>query len=105
MVVIIIIIMVDILQVVGKLDLLDAQFVLYECDQEGGESGCGSYSVPGWERLPYCGLQGLLPTLNKMRPDNDLGHPLAENLRRGDWMMDYIVNRWLKKSKSYFYIF
>ena len=24
---------------------------------------------------------------------NDLGHPLADNLRQGNWMMEYITNR------------
>ena len=72
--------------------LLDIQFALFQCDQEGRESGHGVYSVPNWGPLNYCGLAGLMPLLNKMRPSNDLGHPLAANLREGDWMLDYILD-------------
>ena len=73
--------------------LLDIQFALFQCDQEGRESGHGVYSVPNWGPLNYCGLAGLMPLLEKMRPSNDLGHPLAANLREGDWMLDYILAR------------
>ena len=73
--------------------LLDIQFALFQCDQEGEESGHGVYSVPNWGPLNYCGLAGLMPLLDKMRPSNDLGHPLAANLREGDWMLDYILAR------------
>lgn len=33
--------------------------------------------------------------LNKIRASNDLGHPLCDNLRRGDWLLDYTANRLL----------
>ena len=28
-----------------------------------------------------------------MRDNNDLGHPICDNLRAGDWMAGYAVNR------------
>ena len=31
--------------------------------------------------------------LSEIRINNDLGHPLCNNLREGDWMLDYIVGR------------
>ena len=78
---------------VRELSLVDVQFVLYQCSQEGGESGVASYNVPGHGELHYCGLAGLLPVLQTIRRDNDLGHPLAANLRGGDWLLDYITAR------------
>ena len=45
-------------EVVGKLTLLDVQYALYECDQEGNESGAGAYGIPNWKQLNYCGLEG-----------------------------------------------
>jgi glycogen debranching enzyme len=68
-------------------------YCLYQCDQEGREQGFGTYDIPNYGRLNYCGLAGFVTLLNRMRPLNDLGHPLAGNLRAGNWMMEYIVNR------------
>jgi len=79
--------------IVKNLSLLDIQFALFQCDQEGKEAGFGTYNIPGWGQLNYCGLAGVVPLLNTIRSVNDLGHPLANNLRAGDWMMDYITNR------------
>jgi glycogen debranching enzyme len=43
--------------------------------------------------LPYCGIGGIAPLLEKVANDNDLGHPLLENLRKGNWLIDYIITR------------
>lgn len=40
---------------------------------------------------------GLMSVLAEIRPKNDVGHPLCDNLRQGDWMMDYVSNRLLAK--------
>ena len=55
---------------------------------------------PGHGELHYCGLAGLLPLLNSTRRDNDLGHPLAANLRSGDWLLDYITARLQSRSAT-----
>ena len=67
------------------LSLLDVQSVLLRSAGEGG----GCYNIPGHGDLHYCGLAGLA----KVRRDNDLGHPLASNLRDGDWLLDFILSR------------
>ena len=38
-------------------------------------------------------ISGIMSILGKARARNDLGHPLFENIRTGDWMMHYIANR------------
>ena len=43
--------------------------------------------------LKYAGLQGIMSILAEIRPLNDLGNWLPNNLRSGDWMLDYIINR------------
>jgi glycogen debranching enzyme len=51
------------------------------------------YSVPRYGQLVYAGLQGWVSLLNKIRSANDMGHPLFDNLRQGNWQMDFIVER------------
>ena len=43
----------------------------------------------------YSLLTGVISVLANVRQFNDLAHPLCRNLRDGDWMMDYVVARFL----------
>lgn len=36
---------------------------------------------------------GILSLLEVVRASNDLGHPLCHNLRGGDWLINYTINR------------
>ncbi len=36
---------------------------------------------------------GIMSVLNKIRPNNDLGHALCKNIRDGDWLAEYTVKR------------
>uniref|UniRef100_A0A3B4Y131 Glycogen debranching enzyme n=1 Tax=Seriola lalandi dorsalis TaxID=1841481 RepID=A0A3B4Y131_SERLL len=83
--------------IMSRLTLIDMNMLLYRCDAEEGEEGGGCYNVPSWLRLNYGGLQGLMSVMADIRPHNDLGHPFCDNLRQGDWMMDYVSNRLLSK--------
>ncbi|CAG9534789.1 unnamed protein product, partial [Cercopithifilaria johnstoni] len=68
--------------------------LLFRCAGEDQDDfGSGSYNVPNWKTLDYCGLQGLLPYLNDIRFHNDLGHPICQNLRDGLWLCNYIYHR------------
>lgn len=79
----------------SSLDLLDLNYALYRCDAEERDDGQGGgvYEVPGAGKLVYCGLQGILSMMKWVRDNNDLGHPLCDNLRAGDWMAGYLANR------------
>ncbi|XP_035512003.1 glycogen debranching enzyme, partial [Morone saxatilis] len=83
--------------IMSRLTLADMNMLLYRCDAEEREDGGGCYNVPAWLPLNYGGLQGLMSVMAEIRPKNDLGHPLCDNLRQGDWMMDYVSNRLLAK--------
>ena len=106
--------------IVSSLDLLDLNHALFKCDQEEGEDGGGLYSLDGYGPLKYAGLQGVMSILSEIRPKNDLGNWLPDNLRKGthihsvlrtgfniqntsilgDWMLDYIVDRLKRRSST-----
>ncbi|XP_069581806.1 glycogen debranching enzyme-like isoform X1 [Brachyistius frenatus] len=83
--------------IMERLTLADLNILLYRCDAEEREEGGGCYHIPSGAPLSYGGLQGLMSVLAEIRPQNDLGHPFCENLRHGDWMMDYVSNRLLSR--------
>lgn len=74
----------------APLTLGDLNYILYRCDQE--EHG-STYNIPGYGHLKYCGLQGILSVLDTVRLSNDLDHPLCVNLKKGNWLIDYTLNR------------
>ncbi|CAD6192035.1 unnamed protein product [Caenorhabditis auriculariae] len=77
-------------------DLNFQQFnhLLFSCEAEDyAVIGQGGYEVPNFGKFVYCGIQGMIPVLDKIRENNDLGHPLCQNLRDGTWLCDYIVQR------------
>ncbi|KTG38347.1 hypothetical protein cypCar_00023081 [Cyprinus carpio] len=84
-------------QIISKMTLADMNILLFRCDSEEKEDGGGCYNIPGWKPLKYGGLQGLLSVMADIRPKNDLGHPFCDNLRQGDWMIDYVSNRLISR--------
>ncbi|XP_017867030.1 PREDICTED: glycogen debranching enzyme isoform X1 [Drosophila arizonae] len=81
--------------IVSKLDLTALSRALFSCDQEERDMGlgCSAYDIPNFGPIVYCGLQGFVSLLTEISPRDDLGHPLCNNLRDGNWMMDYIADR------------
>lgn len=75
--------------IVSKLNLIDLNLVLFSCDQEERDRGYGfeAYDIPGFKRFEYAGFQGVLSLLSDISPANDLGHPLCNNLRNGNWLI------------------
>lgn len=86
-----------------KLDLVDLNFVLYRCEPEEHDTlggGNGVYKIPNYGSLVYAGLQGWWSILKDVIRDNDLGHPLCDHLRDGQWALDWIVNRLERIAKA-----
>ncbi|KAG1474093.1 hypothetical protein G6F56_000561 [Rhizopus delemar] len=82
-------------KVVSDLRLLDCNVVLYRCGNEeySATSGDGVYNIPNYGELVYAGLQGFMSILKPIMANNDLGHPLCDNLRAGLWTVDYTIHR------------
>jgi glycogen debranching enzyme len=77
-------------------NLSDLNIVLYRCDPEERDlsnNKDGTYNVPGHGTLIYAGLQGWWSVLRDIVNENNLGHPLCQHLRDGQWALDYCVGR------------
>lgn len=80
----------------GLSSLDEMNFILYRSDPEERDSSGGRdgvYNIPGYGPLVYAGLQGWWSVLKNIIRNNDLGHPLCNHLREGQWALDYIVER------------
>ncbi|KAI1107572.1 glycoside hydrolase family 13 protein [Jackrogersella minutella] len=80
----------------AEIDLVDLNFLLYRCEAEeraGSDGKDGTYDIPSHGKLVYAGLQGWWSLLKDIIKDNNLAHPLCQNLRDGQWALDYTVGR------------
>lgn len=80
----------------SELSLIDLNFVLYRCEAEERDSSNGQdgvYVIPNHGPLVYAGLQGWWSLLEDIVKYNQLGHPLCDHLREGQWALDYLVGR------------
>ncbi|KAF3762761.1 family 13 glycoside hydrolase, partial [Cryphonectria parasitica EP155] len=90
----------------AELDLIDLNFLLYRCEAEERDSSAGRdgvYDIPGYGKLVYAGLQGWWSILKDVIRDNNLAHPLCQNLRDGQWALDYIIGRLERASEGELY--
>ncbi|KHN98954.1 glycogen debranching enzyme [Metarhizium album ARSEF 1941] len=87
----------------SQLNLIDLNFLMYRCEAEeldssGGRDG--TYDIPGHGKLVYAGLQGWWSLMKRIIRENDLAHPLCQNLRQGNWSLDYILGRVQRMSET-----
>ncbi|EGC38367.1 hypothetical protein DICPUDRAFT_45888 [Dictyostelium purpureum] len=77
-----------------NINLIDMNVLLYRInEEEKSVTGHGAYHLDNIGELPFCGLSGFVSVLKNIHQYNDLGHPLCENLRKGNWALDYISGR------------
>uniref|UniRef100_A0A060T7E8 Glycogen debranching enzyme n=1 Tax=Blastobotrys adeninivorans TaxID=409370 RepID=A0A060T7E8_BLAAD len=83
-------------EVIKGLDLLDLNVILYKCDAEERDitnNERGVYNVPSYGSLTYAGLYGWVGPLSEMAQTNDMAHPICDNLRAGNWALEYTISR------------
>ncbi|KAK7989313.1 hypothetical protein PG989_009628 [Apiospora arundinis] len=91
------------LSAMAELDVVDLNFLLYRCDAEerdGSDGKDGVYDIPSHGKLVYAGLQGWWSILKDIIKDNNLAHPLCQNLRDGQWVLDYTIGRLERASEK-----
>ncbi|OQE41796.1 hypothetical protein PENCOP_c004G02568 [Penicillium coprophilum] len=91
----------------SELSLVDLNFVLYRCEAEERDSSDGQdgiYTIPKHDPMVYAGLQGWWSVLEDIIKYNQLGHPLCDHLREGQWALDYIIGRMEKAASKEGYV-
>lgn len=86
----------DVEEAMAHLDLVDLNVILYRADAEERDATNGqdgTYTIPNFGGLVYCGLEGWIAHLKHIMRFNDLGHPLCAHLRAGPWALDYMHQR------------
>ena len=86
----------DVSEAFADLNLFDLNLVLYRCEPEErdlSDGRDGVYNIPEHGPLVYAGLQGWWSVLRNVIRNNDLGHPICNHLRNGQWALDYISER------------
>lgn len=78
------------------ISFMDANHILFRTPEE---DNVGTYALPNIGNFTYCGLYGLMYYLERVRDNQDQAHPLAMNLRDGNWLSEYILS-WLRRKVS-----
>ncbi|CAF3980445.1 unnamed protein product, partial [Rotaria sp. Silwood1] len=88
-------------QIIQKLTLADLDRILYD------GKGFYVYLILDYGKFFYCGNHEQISILDKIRLFNQLKHTFYNNLKQGNWLMEYIVNRLtiLQNTKQVFSFF
>jgi len=83
-------------EAMAELNLVDLNVMLHRADGEEKDvtdGADGTYTIPEFGQLVYCGLEGWMAPLRSVMNHNDLGHPACAHLRAGTWALDYVHDR------------
>ena len=70
--------------------------ILFRCGNEEMDISNGTrgpYGLQEYGEFPYSGIASMMHMLKKTKLFNDMGAEIFENIRAGDWLLDYTVNR------------
>lgn len=70
--------------------------LLFRCDSEERDISNGkrgAYGLKNSGAFPYCGIASFIHLLGKIKKDKDMGAEIFDNIRQGDWYLDYTVER------------
>lgn len=96
-------------ELAGDLKMNELNYLLYSCDVEEHtrtNNFRGTYCIPNHVKLPYAGFSSVFFIVNQAKLTNKLDHPIYENIRDGDWLLNYLIERLkdfdeFKRIKSY----
>ena len=70
--------------------------LLFRCEQEEKDISRGKrgpYGLAKYGEFKYAGLQSFVHLIRQLKVSGDMGDEFLDNIRQGDWMIDYIAKR------------
>lgn len=86
--------------IIDQLDWSELNILLYRCaaEENDGSRQIGTYDLPGYGALAYSGLQGFYSVIKKLQASKSPWHPLIDNILKGDWALEYVCTRVVRKN-------
>jgi glycogen debranching enzyme len=81
---------------ISEFNLCDLNGILYKCEKEeldNSNGKRGNYEIPQYGKLVYAGITHIYALIQKLKKSQDLGNSLFKNIRDGDWLLEYTINR------------
>jgi len=70
--------------------------LLFRCESEEKEISAntrGPYGLEKYGAFTYAGIASVVRLIKELKVKTNMGHELFNNMREGDWLLDYIKNR------------
>ena len=70
--------------------------VLFRCNEEERDISNGTrgpYGLQVYGEFEYAGLTSVIHILRQLKISGDMGHELFNNMRSGNWLLEYTVER------------
>lgn len=80
----------------GETPLSGFNHLLFRCESEEREISGGQRGPYGLEKygvFTYSGIASFMTLLRQLKVSGDMGHELFNNMRAGDWYLDYAKDR------------
>ena len=79
-----------------KLSFVDFNILLFRTNEEERavtQGTIGVYNLPEYGDLSFCGLWSVALLFKTIQRSSQMDHPLMENLRKGNWLILYMLKR------------
>ncbi|CAD8122387.1 unnamed protein product [Paramecium sonneborni] len=81
-------------QLFNELTSSQLNYLLFMSEpEERDKNNKGLYFIPNYRQLIYAGFAGPRSATREAQTINNLAHPVCENLRNGNWLIDYLNDR------------
>lgn len=83
-------------ELLQEVSLSELSELLFSCEPEERDRGRGPYNIWGYGNLVYAGLTGPVALFDQIRHlsfDQQVAHPIYQNVMQGYWLLRYHVDR------------